>query len=289
MDTMIALNGEKPPRVKEKISGVGMIRGEYLFRKIEKYILLPEAKEFVRNYLTNVCQYYAGNEVWYRTSEFVPQEINVLEGADHIFDEKHYILGMRGIRRSLKFQEAFQEELRVVREVSVNNSNLNILLPYVKDVDELDESLSIINHIGCECKIGIMFEIPSLFFCLDELLERDICNITFGINDLTMLLLGTYRGSDYHNPNHSTVLRLIQDAVAKIRKIRPDIEINIAGYISKEFYDNVQKFNIDNIIIHYKDLPDIFNIDLKDLPDINLVSDIKILTKSRIREREIGK
>lgn len=289
MDVMIALNGERPPRINEKISGVGMIRGEYILRKIEKYIMHPMAKAYLGEYLNNVCKWYENKEVWYRISEFVPQEINVLEGADYILDEKHYILGLRGIRRSLKYQEAFKEELEVVRLASLKNCNLNILLPYVKDVKEVDEAISLIDQVGCNCKIGVMFEIPSLYFELDELLKRDICNITFGVNDLTMLLLGTYRGSDYHNPNHGAVLCLIKDSIKKIRRIRPDIEINIAGYISKEFYENVRNINIDNIVIHYKDLPDILGVDLKALPDLSLVSDIKKLTKSRIKERELGK
>ncbi|WP_283591237.1 hypothetical protein [Clostridium butanoliproducens] len=36
-------------------------------------------------------------------------------------------------------------------------------------------------------------------------------------------------------------------------------------------------------------MPKICNVPLEDLPDINLVDDIKTLTKSRIKDRENGR
>lgn len=286
MNYMIALNGENPPELGNVVKGVGMIRSEYLLRAIESYITTEEAKECINEYMTKICEYYKEKPIWYRTSELVTPEVNVLKGADVIFEEKHYILGMRGVRRGLKYKEAFNEELQVISKLSQKYSNLNVLLPYIKDVDELDEILEMLKKNGFKGKCGVMLEIPSVFIMLEEFLKRGIQNITIGINDLTMLTLGTYRGSEYHEPSHPAIIKIIKDTVEIAKKFSANIEVNVAGYISEDFAEAIKDIDIDHLVVHYKDMPKICNLSEDLFPDRNLVSDVKKLTKSRIKERE---
>lgn len=286
MNYEIALNGEKPPVVGDYVDGVGMIRSEYLLRSIESYITTEKAKKHIEEYVSKVCEYYQEKPVWYRTSELVTPEVNVLQGADVVFEEKHYTLGMRGVRRGLKYKETYNIELQIISMLSRKYKNLNILLPYIKDVDELDEILQMLHENGFVGECGIMLEIPSVFIMLEEFLKRKISNITIGINDLTMLTLGAYRGSKYHDPCHPSIIKIIRDTVSIVKAYSSDIQVNVAGYISKEFAEAVKEINIDNLIVHYKDMPKICNLPEDLFPDMGLVSDVKKLTKSRIKDRE---
>lgn len=285
MNTLLALNGERNiSNINDLVAGVGMIRSEYLLRKIEKYITTSEAQEYIYNYVSYICSEYKEKPVWYRTAELVTTEVNVLDGVDHVIEEKHYILGLRGVRRGLKYVKPFEKEIEIISKLSHKYSNLNILFPYIKDVEEMKEIMKIIDKYKFKGKCGIMLEIPSVFFQLDEFIKCGIKNITIGINDLTMLTLGTFRGFMYHNPSHPAIIKIIKET--SIIAERNNVELNIAGYLTDDFVKNISDIKIDNIVIHYKDLPKICNVPLEDLSDINLVDDIKTLTKSRIKDRE---
>lgn len=285
MKYRIALNGETPPDLpEERFDGVGMIRGEYILRKIGKYITTHDAKHTLYAYVESVCQKYNKQEVWYRTTEFVTPEINVLEGVDAIFEEKHYILGMRGVRRGLKFKETFKEELRLISDLSTKYSNLNILIPYIKDPDELKEVISLLNDLNYKGKYGIMLEIPSVYLLLKEFSELNVSNITIGINDLTMLTLGTFRGSEYHDPTHPAILKIIRDTACFGKE--SGIEVNVAGYISDKLMRIIENEELDHIILHYKDIPDLLALPETDFPETELLKQIKNKTKQAIEERQ---
>ena len=282
MNIMIALNGEAPPPTLDSmVRGVGMIRSEYVFRRIVKYITKSEAQLELKNYLTTVCEHYHPKPVWYRTSELTTQEINVLDGADEIIYEKHYELGLRGIRRGLSHIDTFKSELCVVSSVAKQFNNLNILLPFIINPTEFKCAKSIIDECGFNGKTGVMLEIPSVFFLMDEFIECGVDCFTVGINDLTMLVLGAYRGSSYHDTCNAAVIKLISQA-EKISH-SSGIEFNVAGYMSKDFLSRIEGIPIDNLVVHYNEFPKLFDsVDESALPDMNLVKEIKTDTKKRI-------
>ena len=106
-----------------------MIRGEYLFRRIFKYITLKEGQTYLEDYLSNICSMYYPNEVWYRTSELDILEVSVLEGSDDdTIDDWLPILGTRGIRRAMLHPETFEIELSVIKRVSEKYDNLGKLI-----------------------------------------------------------------------------------------------------------------------------------------------------------------
>ena len=52
--------------------------------------------------------------IWYRTLDVDSAEANVLEGVEEILIEPDRLLGLRGIRRSMAYPEAFHAELEGV-------------------------------------------------------------------------------------------------------------------------------------------------------------------------------
>lgn len=268
----------------DRFNGVGMIRGEYLCRLIEEYYTLESCRNYIYSYLEEVCKSFEGKEVWYRNADFIVEEVNVLKGADHIVNENISILGLRGTRRGLKYKDVFRLELEIVAELSQKYKNLNILFSYIKDVSELDECIDLIKKLGFENKYGVMAEIPSVIIDLDNFLERNISNITIGVNDLTTLILGTYRGSQYHNCNHPTILSCISECVKKTRK--KSVTVSVAGIVNKELLDNCERIGVDNFVVNYSLLNEVLDISTQDLPDLNLLMEIKQKTKKkRVQEK----
>jgi phosphoenolpyruvate-protein kinase (PTS system EI component) len=269
--------------IDDRLCGVGMIRGEYLCRHIEEYVTLPTCRSFIQSYLSQICDIYNPHEVWYRTTELVVPEINVLKGADHILEEKQYVLGMRGVRRGLKYKDTFELEIQAIAEIAQSHPNLHILLPYIYDPSELSQCIEILNKVKFPNKFGIMAEIPSTILMLDKFVEQGISNITIGTNDLTSCTLGTNR-DEYHNHTHPAVMKLIEMAVS-IGKSN-NIPVSVGGNVSERLGNACEKLGVDYLIVHYSLLNDVLKVPNQNLPFKNLLYEIKDLTQSKIALRE---
>lgn len=256
--------------------GVGLIRGEYLCRYINEYVTLPHCQNYIENYLNNICKKFKKKEVWYRFTDLTSNEISTLNGADSIELEKWHFIGTKGARRYLKFQNTFEKECEIVKNVYEKNKNLGIIIPYIKDIDEYKKLKSIIRNCGYSGKIGIMVEIPSIYIQLEKIIEIGVDNITVGLNDLTSLLLGTYRNSEYHDKTHKSVLYVVKE----IQKVcnKNQIIFSLAGYFNKKEIEFYIKHNVNRIIINYANLPELGD-KYNSLKEIELLSEIKKNTK----------
>lgn len=287
MKYRLALNAETiTDCIDERLEGVGMIRGEYPCRLIDEYITLESCRKYIYDYVENVCQAFAGKDVWYRNADFIVQEVNVLKGADVILDEGDYILGLRGTRRGLRYKDVFKLELGVIAELSKKYSNLNILFSFIKDVDELDECISILKELGFKNKYGVMAEIPSVIFDIESFIARGISNITIGVNDLSTLVLGTYRTSGYHDCNHKAVLDCIKRCVDATRG--KNVTVSVGGIVNKELMENCESIGVDYFLVNYTLLNEILDVPVEKLPYINQLAEIKKKTKEQ-RNREVIK
>ncbi len=267
-----------------RLLGVGLLRSEYLCRQIEEYVTLPTCRNHIGDYLRKVCSVFQPYEVWYRNTDLIVPEVNVLKGADHVFEEKHYINGLRGLRRAIKYPDAFQLELETVAEVAQEFNNLRMLFSFVYDPSEARKGIDYLRRAGYKGECGVMVEVPSAVVLLEEFAALNVSNFTVGVNDLTSLTLGTYRGSDYHDPCHPSILRSIQRAVEVGRKHR--IPVSVAGYVTKRLALLCEEIGVDWFIVHYSDLPKVLDVAPAFLPHLNELAAIKKLTKSRIAERD---
>lgn len=288
MKYLIGLEAEPiTDKVNDNFTGVGMIRSEYLCRIIEEYFPLPSCREFIYKYVDNICQVFADGDVWYRTAELITPEINVLKGADDVFEEKHYLMGLRGVRRDLKYPETFMLELDNIAKLSQKHSNLNVLFPYIKDALELEKCLAMLHKVNFANRYGIMAEIPSTIITLEDFLTQGISNVTIGVNDLTSLLLGTYRESGYHDCTHPAVIKSIETVIDKVRKYgQKGTVVNVAGTVNKKLSEICEKLGVDNFIVNYPLIPEVFGVEPATLPYINQLKEIKALTKKRRLEAD---
>lgn len=285
MKNELALNGEK---ISQKIypaliENIGMIRGEYIIREINKSILCIETQNKIREYLDNICRIYNDEQVWYRFAELTNTEMNNLEGTVIKLADRHPLMGARGIRRLLMVKEEFYLELSAINKVYENNKNLAIFFPFVNNSKQLMEAIKIIKKTNKTIKIGCMVELPSAYFDLDNILNTGISKIVIGMNDLTSFIFATTRDSEWHDMEGDIMLNIIKSVNEKC--LAKNIEFAVAGYLRKSIVKKLNALGI-KCIIHYNLIPCIYN---KKIEFANHLNEIKEKSKEIIKINEDNK
>jgi phosphotransferase system enzyme I (PtsP) len=137
--------------------------------------------------------------------------------------EDNPFLGWRGIRVSMDHPELFLAQVRAMMRASVGLDNLQILLPMISHVDEIDESIALIQRAHAELledglevvapPIGVMIEVPAMALQVDAIVTRaDFVSV--GSNDLTQYMLAV----DRNNPRVSSLFSNMHPAVLRVMK-----------------------------------------------------------------------
>jgi phosphotransferase system enzyme I (PtsI)/phosphotransferase system enzyme I (PtsP) len=118
--------------------------------------------------------------------------------------EENPALGWRGIRFALDNRMIFTTQLRAMLRASEGLDNLQILLPMVGEVREIEEADAILTSLVAELRdagvdirkpsLGIMVEIPGIVPLLPHIAGK-IDFVSVGTNDLTQYLLAADRGN----------------------------------------------------------------------------------------------
>ena len=171
------------------------------------------------------------------------------------------MMGHRGCRLSITFPEIAVMQTRAVIEAAINVEKSGIkvkpeiMIPLVGDPKELKYVKNIVvetiekvfeeQNYKVEYMIGTMIEIPRAALLADEIAE-DAEFFSFGTNDLTQMTYGFSRDdagkflNDYYEKqifesdpfarvDTKGVGQLIEKAVEKGKKTRPNIELGICG------------------------------------------------------------
>ena len=210
---------------KSGVSGIGLYRSEIPFMHMERF---PSEEEQTQIY-REVLAIFNGYPVAMRTLDV---------GADKelpyfSFQEKNPYLGWRGIRVTLDHPEIFLAQVRAMLKASINLNNLQITLPMISQVEEVDTSIKLIQKAHREIqeefsdtklpfpKIGAMIEVPSAVVLADNIAQR-VDYLSIGSNDLTQYLLAV----DRHNSHvanlfdalHPAVIQSIQQVILAGKK-----------------------------------------------------------------------
>ncbi|MEM3466278.1 MAG: putative PEP-binding protein, partial [Candidatus Jordarchaeales archaeon] len=130
-------------------------------------------------------------------------------------------IGYRGQYRYVKEPDIFRLECRAVKKVrdEFGLKNVWVMVPFVSTVEVFREVKRIMKEEGLDrekdpdFKLWIMVEVPSSVFLIDKFCEEGIDGVSFGTNDLTMLVLGVDRNDaavqELYDERNLAVLRAI--------------------------------------------------------------------------------
>jgi pyruvate,water dikinase len=187
------------------VDGVGLLRAEFMMAHIgehPKYMLSQNrGDEFINKLaegITTFARAFNPRPVVYRTNDFKTNEYRSLTGGENYEElEENPMLGYRGAARYIKDIDVFKMELTAIKRVRQDYPNLWVMIPFVRTVNELAQTVKIMGEEGLarseDFKIWMMVEVPSNIFLLEKFLKVGIDGISIGSNDLTQLILGVDR------------------------------------------------------------------------------------------------
>jgi len=196
--------------LEQGAEGVGLFRTEVPFLLSERFPSEQEQTKIYREQLEAFSPKY----VTMRTLDV---------GGDKALsyfpiEEENPFLGWRGIRVTLDHPEIFTAQIRAMMRASIGLENLQIMLPMISNLQEVNSSMQLIKRAhrellqeGLEVKfppVGVMIELPAAVY-QTRALARLVDFVSVGSNDLTQYLLAV----DRNNPRVANLYSAFHPAV----------------------------------------------------------------------------
>jgi phosphotransferase system enzyme I (PtsI)/phosphotransferase system enzyme I (PtsP) len=235
--TNTGLLADISPGLARGAEGVGLYRSEIPFMVHENF---PTEDEQYDNY-RHILSSYHGKPVYIRTLDI---------GGDKPlpyfpFEEENPALGWRGIRFTLDNSSIFMSQIRAMLRAAEGYNNLNILLPMVSRVDEIDSFIQLLDDAMDQLKtegrdilrprVGIMLEVPGSISLLPFYAKR-IDFISIGSNDLSQYLLAVDRNNPRVSPMydhlHPSVLHEVNRIVIDAQRF--GLEVSLCGQMASD-------------------------------------------------------
>ncbi len=234
------------PEIAHKVAaetqadGVGLLRAEHMMLSVGKHprLLLEEggANVMVDKFtdgIKTVAEAFFPRPVVYRFLDFKPDEFLEMPGGEQYERENvgpNPMIGYRGQHRYMKEDDIFRLELKAIRSVRQDYGliNVSVMLPFVRTLWVFREAVRIMREEGLDNRadkdfqLWIMVEVPSSVFLIEEFCQEGIDGISFGTNDLTMLILGVDRNDtkvqELYDERDLAVLRALAYCITACRK-----------------------------------------------------------------------
>ncbi len=254
------------PEIAHKVAaetqadGVGLLRAEHMMLSVGKHprLLVEEggADVMVAKFtegIKTVAEAFYPRPVVYRFLDFKPDEFLEMPGGEKYERENvgpNPMIGYRGQHRYMKEDDIFRLELQAIRRVRQDYGLINIwvMLPFVRTLWVFREAVRIMREEGLDHKtdkdfqLWIMVEVPSSVFLIEEFCREEIDGISFGTNDLTMLILGVDRNDakvqELYDERDLAVLRALAYCITICRKY--GITTSICGQAPSVYPDYLE-------------------------------------------------
>lgn len=219
-------------RAKDRgAEGIGLYRSEIPFMLRERFPGEEEQRQIYRQQL----EAFAPKPVTMRTLDI---------GGDKDLpyfpiEEDNPALGWRGIRITLDHPEIFMVQVRAMLKAAIGLDNLQILLPMVTTVTEVEDAVALIHRAVKELqdegetgvtlpRVGVMIEVPATIIQIADL-SKHVDFVSIGSNDLTQYLLAVDRNNarvaDLYSSYHPAVLRAVRYVVSEVHRVGKTVSI----------------------------------------------------------------
>ncbi|HZY93994.1 MAG TPA: phosphoenolpyruvate synthase [Candidatus Bathyarchaeia archaeon] len=269
------------PELAEKVAretqadGVGLLRAEHMMLSVGKHprLLIEEGggQKMVDAFaegVRKVATPFAPKPVIYRCLDFKPDEFLGLPGGEKYERDAGHVgpnplLGYRGCFRYVKEPDVFRLECKAIRKVreEFKLTNVHVMLPFVRTIEDFRNAKKILEEEGLkrgpDFKLWIMCEVPAIVFLIDKFVAEGIDGISFGTNDLTMLVLGIDRDDasiqEIYDERNLAVLRAMSHVVRVCREA--GVTTSICGQAPSN-YPEVVEFLVREGVVSMSVNPD---------------------------------
>ena len=123
----------------------------------------------------------------------------------------------------MKEPDIFRLECQAIKKVreEYKLTNVHVMLPFVRTLEDFRNAKKILEEEGLkrgpDFKLWIMVEVPATVLLIDKFVDEGIDGISFGTNDLTMLILGIDRDDasiqEIYDERNLAVLRAMSHVI----------------------------------------------------------------------------
>ena len=248
--TKLMVNISQPQSIQRTLNlpvdGVGLVRSELILADVlsnqsPAQWKSPSFQEQFTSYLTGFLRQlttaFASRPIYYRSLDWAANNTD------------NSTLGSRGTYSYHLDSTLFALELKALSLiVAEGHHNLNLILPFVRGVEEFKFCYRQLQDIGLvdrdSFQVWIMAEVPSVIWLLPEYIRAGVRGIAIGTNDLTQLILAVDRQqADFDarglNANHPAV----QKAIAQLTTMARDngIDCCVCGQAPVEYPELIDK------------------------------------------------
>ena len=213
---------------------------------------IKDYEEIIFKGVEQIAQYF--EEIWVRTSDIRSDEFQNLEGAPKV-KEANPMLGMHGIRYSLKNPKILKAELQALKRISNEGKKIGILMPQIISVEELRKVKEVLKEIQfTDILIGVMIETPAAVQLIKYFCDEGIDFISFGTNDLTQYILAVDRGNEevqnLYDEMHPSILKQLEYVIRTCKKYKVQTSICGQAGSKKPMVKFLVKTGIDSISVN---------------------------------------
>lgn len=162
----------------------------------------------------------------------------------HAGEEENPAMGWRATRIGLDRPGILRTQFRALIQAA-DGKPLHLLLPFIAQVSEFEAAKELLmqelNNCSvkpCVLKLGVMIEIPSILWQLDELMPK-LDFVSIGSNDLMQFLFACDRGAVHMANSYDTLspimLRVVRGVLEKAKA--HNVEVSFCGEMARKTLD----------------------------------------------------
>jgi phosphotransferase system enzyme I (PtsP) len=219
--------------LQEGVDGIGLYRTELPYMTADDFPSVAAQTALYREIYEQLPQ----KRIIFRSFDIGgDKKVPYLQGVE----EENPAMGWRATRIGLERPNILSEQFEALIAAAAGGS-LHVMFPFIAQINEfdamkklLDSALSQAQVKPSEVKIGVMIEIPSILWQLDDLLPK-LDFISIGSNDLMQFLFAWDRGTPHLANRYDTLspvmLRAMAHIVGKARQYQ--VEVGFCGDMAR--------------------------------------------------------